>query len=348
MSKNNKYRKLKKSADKFKYQIKNWREYNQSLVNRGNVTIWIGEDIRDNWYNKEHTGQQGKPIVYTDTAIETALTIREVFHLPLRQTEGFLNSLLTIMQVNLKSPDYSTLSIRGEVLPIKIGFPNSSNRPLHVVVDSTGVKIYGEGEWKVRQHGWSKHRSWRKLHLGVDANSQEIKDAQVTGNNVADSEVFPSLIQNIIDDSNGNDNDKSVIDKASGDGAYDRKSCYDILSQKNIQAIIPPQKNARIWQHGNSSDPPLDRDENLRQIRKVGRAKWKRGINYHKRSLAETCVFRLKTIFTDKVRARKIKRQTTEILLRCKILNKMTLLGMPQTIKVPIIQFQQPLLTKSY
>lgn len=317
-------KKVKSKTKVRKYQIKNWQEYNQSLVNRGNVTVWLEEDIRDHWYNREHTGKQGKPFIYTDTAIETALTIREVFHLPLRQTEGFLNSLLTMMQVNLKVPDYSTLSIRGEVLPIKIGFPNSSSEPLHIVIDSTGVKIYGEGEWKVRQHGWSKHRSWRKLHLGIDSSSQGIKAARMTDNSVADGEVLPILVNEITD----------PIKQASGDGAYDKRNCYKTLAEKMIKAIISPQKNARIWQHGNSLSPPLNRDENLRRIRKIGRSRWKKETGYHQRSLAETCVFRLKTIFTDKVRARKITGQTTELLLRCKALNKMKLLGMPQTVVV--------------
>lgn len=317
-------KKTKSKTKTTKYRIKNWQQYNQSLINRGNITVWLGEDIRDHWYNREHTGKQGKPIVYTDTAIETALTIREVFHLPLRQTEGFLNSLLTMMQVNLKAPDYSTLSLRGEVLPVKLSSINLSSEPLHIVIDSTGVKIYGEGEWKVRQHGWSKHRSWRKLHIGVDVSSQGIKAAQVTDNNVADSEVLPTLVNEITD----------RVKQASGDGAYDKRSCYKTLAAKAIKAIIPPQKNARIWQHGNSLSPPLARDENLRRIRQVGRSRWKKETGYHQRSLAETCVFRLKTIFTDKVKARKIANQTTEMLIRCKALNKMTLLGMPQTVVV--------------
>lgn len=316
-------KKIKVKTKTKKYQITNWQQYNQSLVNRGNVTIWLGEDIYDQWHSHEQTGKQGKPLVYTNTAIETALMIREVFHLPLRQTEGFLNSLFTMMQVNLKSPDYSTLSIRGEVLPVKIASPSSSE-PLHVVVDSTGVKIYGEGEWKVRQHGWSKHRSWRKLHLGVSVSSQEIKAGQVTSNSIADSEALPTLLEEVSD----------PIDQLSGDGAYDKKSCYKLLAEKSIKAVIPPQKNARIWQHGNSAAPPLARDENLRRIRQVGRSGWKKETNYHKRSLAETCVFRLKTIFTDKARSRKLAGQTTELLLRCKALNKMTLLGMPQTVVV--------------
>lgn len=316
-------KKVKVKTKTKKYRIKNWQEYNQSLVNRGNITIWLGEDIDDQWLSQKHSGKQGKPLVYTDTAIETALMIREVFQLPLRQTEGFLNSIFTMMQVNLKSPDYSTLSFRGEVLPIKIT-SSSSSEPVHLVIDSTGIKVYGEGEWKVRQHGWSKHRSWRKLHLGISVSSQEIKASQVTANSTGDSETLPTILEEIADQ----------IDKLSGDGAYDKRSCYQVLSEKSIKAIIPPQKNAKIWQHGNCSAPPLARDENLRRIRKVGRSKWKKETGYHKRSLAETCVFRLKTIFTDKVRARKLAGQKTELLLRCKALNKMTLLGMPQTIVI--------------
>jgi hypothetical protein len=312
---------MSKKVKSIKYRIKNWPEYNEALANRGNVTVWISEEIQNQWYNHQHTGKKGKPVIYSDTAIETALTIREVFHLPLRQTEGFLNSLLTLMQLNLQAPDYSTLSIRGEVLPVKTTFPNPALEPIHIVVDSTGAKIYGEGEWKVRQHGWGRHRSWRKLHLAVDSKSQGIKSAQVTGNDTTDSEVLPTMIDEI----------EEPIDQCSGDGAYDRRKCYQTLAQKEIKAVIPPQQHARIWQHGNCAAPPLARDENLRQIRKIGRKRWKAETNYHRRSLAETCVFRLKTIFTDRVRARKLAGQTTELRLRCQILNRMTLLGMPKT-----------------
>lgn len=317
--------KSKKSVkNKKKYKVRNWREYNQSLVNRGAVMFWISKTAQDNWYNTQPTGQRGKPRLYSDLAIETAITIQQVFGLALRQTEGFLTSLFQKLNNGLTAPDYSTLSIRAANLNIAITAKTASTlsaEPLHIVVDSTGAKVYGEGEWKVRQHGWGKHRTWRKLHIGVDEKTGEIKAAEVTGNDAADCEILPGILDQI----------PGIICQVSADGAYDRRICYEALNKRGIVAAVPPQQNARIWQHGNTSGPPLARDENLRQIRKIGRAQWKREINYHRRSKAENAIFRLKTILTDRLSARRFSGQIVQLLLRCKILNKMMLLGMPQS-----------------
>lgn len=314
----------KSEKNKKKYKVRNWREYNQALVNRGAVMFWISKAAQDNWYNTRPTGQRGKPRLYSDLAIETATTIQQVFGLALRQTEGFLTSLFQKLNNGLTAPDYSTLSIRAAGLNITIAAKTASApsaETLHIVVDSTGAKVYGEGEWKVRQHGWGKHRTWRKLHIGVDERTGEIKAAEVTGNETADCEVLPGMLRQI----------PGSIYQVSADGAYDRRICYEALKQRGIVAAIPPQKNAKIWQHGNADSPPLSRDENLRRIRKIGREQWKQEINYHRRSKAENAVFRLKTILTDRISARRFSGQIVQLLLRCKILNKMMLLGMPQT-----------------
>lgn len=317
--------KSKKSVkNKKKYKVRNWREHNQSLVNRGAVTFWISKAAQDNWHKAHSTGKRGKPRLYSDLAIETAITIQQVFGLALRQTEGFLTGLFQKLNNGLTAPDYSTLSIRAAGLNITIAAKTASApraEPLHIVVDSTGAKVYGEGEWKVRQHGWGKHRTWRKLHIGVDEKTGEIKAAEVTGNDAADREVLPDILNQI----------PGSIYQVSADGAYDRRICYEALNKRGIVAAVPPQKNARIWQHGNTSGPPLARDENLRRIREVGRARWKQEINYYRRSKAENAVFRLKTILTDRLSARRFSGQIVQLLLRCKILNKMMLLGMPQT-----------------
>ncbi|KKS53287.1 MAG: Transposase, IS4 family [Parcubacteria group bacterium GW2011_GWA2_42_28] len=260
--------------------------------------------------------------MYTDIAITTALTIQQVFHLALRQTEGFLNCLFKRMAVNLTSPDYSTLSIRATTLQVKIRVRQHWSEPLHIVVDSTGAKVYGEGEWKVRQHGWSKHRRWTKLHLGVDEKTGDILIGAVTGNNIVDSEVLRFLLDQI----------PGSINQVSTDGAYDRRKCYQALRDKGVKHVaIPPQHNARIWQHGNSKQERLVRDENLRRIRAVGRKRWQEESDYHRRSLAENTMFRLKTIFGDRVSARNLAGQRTQLLLRCKALNQMTMLGRPDS-----------------
>jgi hypothetical protein len=180
------------------------------------------------------------------------LTLRAVFHLSLRSTEGFVNSLFKLMKLNLISPDYSTLSIRAGELNVDIHTQtdfNNTAEPLHIVVDSSGVRVYGEGEWKVRHYGWCKRRTWRKFHLAVDEKTKQLKAAEVTGNNTADCEILGTLLENI-----GN-----RISQVSADGAYDRRRCYQVLNNRGITATIPPQKNARIWQHGNTHAPPLIR-----------------------------------------------------------------------------------------
>lgn len=315
--------KSKKSENnKKKYKIRNWREYNQALVNRGKIAFWIADEAIRQWEERNKTGKRGKPKLYSDLAIETALTLREVFHLPLRQVEGFLASILVKMGSNRKAPDYSTLSVRAATLQVSIRVRAIRDEPLHIVVDSTGARVYGEGEWKVRQHGWSKHRTWKKLHLGVDEQTGDILLGEVTGNETADCETLATLL--------GQVPAAIGIGQVSADGAFDKRMCYQALRQRGVKRVaIPPQKNARVWRHGNSQAERLARDENLRRIRAVGRAQWKKESGYHRRSIAETAMFRLKTIFTDKVRSRKEAIQRVELLLRAKALNRMTTLGMP-------------------
>lgn len=292
------------------------------LVQRGSIFFWIDQSAQENWRNAEKTGKVGAPKNYSDSAILTCLTIQTVFHLSLRAAEGFINSLFQLMHIKLASPDYSTLSIRAGSLSVDIRTKNNCNHtasePLHIVVDSSGAKVYGEGEWKVRQHGWRKHRTWRKFHLGIDDKTKQIMAAEVTLNDTADCEMLEPLLRQIA----------NHIDKVSADGAYDKRLCYEVLNQSNILANIPPQRNARIWQHGNTNAPPLIRDENLRRIRAVGKRQWKIETGYHRRSIAENAMFRFKTIFSDRLSSRSFANQRTEVLLKCRILNQMAELGL--------------------
>jgi Transposase DDE domain len=218
---------------------------------------------------------------------------------------------------------HTTLSRRQKTLAIDMPTqPATGSRP--VVIDSTGIKVYGEGEWKVRQHGVSKRRTWLKLHLGVDEQTGEILAAVVTSNSISDGEILPDLLDQIPDE----------INQVSADGAYDRTYCYDAIDERGAIAAIPPRKDAKIWVHGNRSQTPHPRDENVRAIRKQGHSAWKEEINYHRRSLSETAMYRVKTIFTDEVSARCIENQTTELLLECSILNQFTHLGMPDSYPV--------------
>jgi len=190
-----------------------------------------------------------------------------------------------------------------------------------LVVDSTDLKIYGEGEWNVRQYGYRKRRTWRKLHLAVDAHTHEIAAAEVTENDVHDGEMLEPLLNNVVE----------PIASVAADGTYDQRTCYDLLYKRTAKALIPPRKNARIWQHGHSRAQRLSRDEALRRIRKIGRKGWKVESGYHRRSLAETAIFRIKQIFGDHLSGRMNESQRIEALLRCKALNIMTSLGMPKS-----------------
>jgi IS5 family transposase len=284
------------------------------------LTLWITEDVVQTWHPSEGEGKRGHPRTYTDTAIATMATVQEIYHLGLRQTEGLMESIGEVLHLEVAIPDYSTLSRRRATLEIALPRPRGQEA-LHVVVDSTGVKVFGEGEWKVRQHGYTYRRTWRKVHLGVDEASGELVAAVVTTNNYSDSQILPDLLAQVED----------KIRQVSGDGGYDRRNCYEAIRACQAQATILPQRNAKIWQHGNTKAERLTRDQNLRRIRQVGRAAWKRESGYHRRSLAETAMFRLKTIFSDRVTARGFAGQAAQVLVRCAVLNRLTQLGRPDS-----------------
>ncbi len=181
-----------KNTQKKQYKTTNWKEYNDALVPRGSITVWLSDEAIASWNKPEHSGKAGHPKTYSDLAIQTALSLQAVYHLPLRATEGFLQSLLFMLGCShLKSPDYSTLSYRAKDLEIPLSssvrHALSSGEDLHIAVDSTGVKIYGEGEWKVRKHGWTKRRTWRKVHLGVDVSTHLIPTHETTDQNMIDA-----------------------------------------------------------------------------------------------------------------------------------------------------------------
>jgi IS5 family transposase len=314
---------VKQKKTNTKYRLRNWKEYNQSLVKRGSLTVWINEDVLAAWKNQARTGRRGHPREYSETAILTMATLQEVYHLTLRQAQGFLGSIFELLQLELAVPDYTTLSRRRASLEVELP-PRARTEPIHVVVDSTGIKVFGEGEWKVRRHGYTYRRTWRRLHLGIDEASGEIVAAVVTTNNYTDGQVLPELLDQV----------EEQIEQVSGDGGYDKRNCYDAIRAREARAAIPPRRNAKIWQHANSQAERLARDQNLRRIREVGRKAWKQESNYHRRSLAETAIFRLKLIFGDRVAARSFEGQAGQLLIRCATLNRMTQLGMPDSYKV--------------
>lgn len=305
------------------YHIRNWSEYNAGMKQRGSLTFWIDETVLAEWVVPSLSGQRGASVFYSELAIATMATVKAVYGLAGRQCQGFLASIFALMGFEFPVPDHSTLSRRIGKLSIALPvLPATGAR--HVVVDSTGVKVYGEGEWKTRQHGISKRRTWRKLHLGVDEATGEILAAVVTSNGVHDGEVLNELLDQIEDD----------LEQVSTDGAYDHRHCYDEITERGAKPVIPPRKDAVIWQHGNRSALPHPRDENLRYIRKHGRKKWKRDSGYHRRSLAETTMFRFKTIFGGNLQSRRFDNQTAELLIKCAALNRMIQIAKPDSYRV--------------
>lgn len=316
----------KKSQTKKKYRVRNWGQYNESLKQRGSIDVWIDEkEVLEKWYvDPKAPKKKGAQAIYSDTAIITTLQLGKVFSQRLRQTERLTESIFMLKGIDLGIPDYSTLSRRagGVTIPVTKRQLKPGEK-ITVVVDGSGVKIYGEGEWKVRKHGYSKRRTWRKIHL-MSTPDGEIRAAEFTENTVGDNEVVPDLLSQ--------EDEETDIEGFAGDGAFDTKEIYELLQERGIEKfLIPPQTNAKIWSHGNSKTPPHPRDVNLRAIRKTSRKAWKETSGYHVRSLSETAFFRFKTIFGEKLHARKFVNQKTEFLISVNILNAMTRLGMPES-----------------
>lgn len=308
-----------------RYKVKNWSEYSRSLKNRGSITFWMSEDVIEQWYYQGKK-QRGGQLKYSDKCIEECCIVRKVYRLALRQTEGLVKSIIGILKLEINVPDYSVLCRRSKVLKISKLLVKRINKGehLHIVMDSTGLKVCGEGEWKVRQHGHSKHRTWRKIHIALNPEDGIIHAAEMTTNAIDDAAMVKPVLKKI----------KGKVEKFGGDGAYDKSKVYDTLEKGKIKPIIPPIKNARIEKHGNSRGRTKPRDQAIRYIRRHGRKKWKKTHHYHKRSLAETTMFRYKTILGDKLQSRTFERQYTEAILSCKILNKMTRGGMPVSVKI--------------
>lgn len=304
---------------KQKYQVTNWSEYNHALEKRGNITFYIDEQVIDSWYSDAEP-QQGAQEVYSDRCIEAMMMIKTVFKQPYRQVCGFTKGLLKLMGLgSLRVPSYPQLNRRFRALNMA-PFAIPQNGPITIAIDSTGVKVYGEGEWKCRKYGWSKRRTWRKLHLGVDPRTGFIHCHTTTTNAESDE----SQVDDLLDQVEGSVEDVCL------DGAYDAKNCYDGLLERGINPVIPPQHNAIVWyrrEPGDWQDHP--RNVAIGRIAQIGRAAWKKEVDYHRRSLSETAIFRYKTIFGAKLYSRKFGNQEQENNLKIKALNQMTAHGMP-------------------
>ncbi len=304
---------------KTRYHVRNWPEYNRALVQRGSLIVWFEPHVVMTWLNERPSGRRGASDFYSDLAIECGLTLQSVYGLPLRATQGLLRALMELMGLALPVPCYSTFARRRLDLTVRLP-RHSLRRRLHVVVDSTGVKVFGEGEWQRRQHRSPKRRTWIKLHLGLDEASGDIVATVVTASRQSDKETLPAVLAQI----------PNPLRQVSADGGYDYRTCYDAIAERGAVAAIPPRRSAHPWNNGQMPA----RDKNLRQIGTWGRAGWKAKVHYHRRSLVETTMCRLKTIFGARATARKRAGQITELARWCAILNRMTRLGMPQSVPV--------------
>jgi hypothetical protein len=301
------------------YRVTNWKKYNESLVKRGDITLWFAEDVLAAWEHVNGEVKVGRPFTYSDTAIECLLALRELFQLPYRQTEGLGRSLVKLMQVEVAIPDFTSLAKRAAQLKVSLEVLPSEG-PIDIIVDSTGVKILGAGEWRSDAYRQPKRRTWRKLHLSVNAASQEIVAESLTSKKCDDADVVPENLAQI----------DPPVAKLYGDGAYDKWKLYDVLEREEILPVIPPRLTASIKKHGNCAGKPLARDEALRGIRRLGRRRWKQEVGYHRRSLVETSMSRLKRAFGSRLKNKRCENQKTEARLRCKLLNRFTHLGLPK------------------
>lgn len=288
---------------------RNWKEYNKSLVNKGSLTIWIDSDIHKQWISK--TNQRGRP-KFNNFVIKTGWILKIAYRLTFRTLQGFFDSILKLMKLSHQSPHYSLFSKRAsevqDILP-KL----STRRPSDLVIDASGFKVYGEGEWKVKIHGKDKPRRWIKAHIGVDPSSQEIISLEVTDSSVGDSTMMPKLI----------DKAPKSVKKVSADGAYDGFKCRKYLHENKIEAVIPPPINACYRKEIEMEE----RNKALEIINYFGgdmtaRSIWKKIVGYHYRSLAETAFSSLKRFFGDRLQSKKMNTQTLELNLRCWVLNQ--------------------------
>jgi hypothetical protein len=296
--------------------VSNWPEYDRALVERGDIILWISEDAISSW-KPAPTGLRGGQKKFSDHAIETALTLRLVFNLPLRQAEGFLRSVLSLMGVALEAPDHTTLSRRSQSLNVDLHRVAGDN-PIHLIVDSTGLSIVGEGEWAAAKYGGRGRRGWKKLHIGVDRTG-EIMAQTLTHGSADDARTAMDLIDGIEDD----------IASFTADAAYDTLAIYDVSAARGVEVVVPPSKSATRSRQQRSRSGA--RDRTIMRVKEIGRRQWKKESGYHRQARVENTFFRYKSIVGGRLRARHPESQEAEALIACNILNRMFELGRPKS-----------------
>ena len=302
-----------------RYRTTNWSSYNDALRKRGSLLIWLDKEMT---WHAPHEGRPGRPPVFPNAAIQFCLSLKVLFKLPLRQTAGMVASLLRLAGLDWPVPDYSTLCRRQKTLKVQIPYRRAEG-PLNLLVDSTGIKFLGDGEWQARKHGVQGRRQWRKVHLAMDIATSDIRAVEFTPSREGDSPVLPDLLGQIPEDED--------IGTVTADGAYDTRRCHGAVIARGGTAIIPTRRNGRAWKE----DCPAAkaRNETLRATRHYGRAFWKRWTGYHARSRVEAKMRCLKA-FGERIAARDPDRQTAEIHIRVALVNRFNALGTAHVVRV--------------
>src|SRR5215213_9805418 len=304
-----------------RYKVCNWPEYDRALQQRGSLTVWVTPEALAAWH-PPRTGRRGRSPQYAEIAIETGHLLRLAFGRPWRQTEGLLRSLATLLGLSIGVPDHTTFSRRSPGLALAGPLARAQRTgPVHVVIDATGLKVHGAGEWLVETHGGRGKRTWRKLHLAVDPDSGEILASELTTSDEGDASLVGPLLEQIT----------GPIASVTADGAYDGEPVYRAVAERQpdppVAVVIPPRATAVARPIAGTT--PTQRDQHIRMIQDRGRMGWQKAVGYGRRSLGETAVFRYKGIIGRRLRARTLPAQKPEARAACSVLDRMTRRGMP-------------------
>src|SRR6185437_7246199 len=276
-----------------RHKVTNWPAYDASLRQRGSLTVWFTEEAIAAWRAEPRTTRGGQPW-YSELAILTALTLKAVFRLALRQTEGLIGSLMRLLGLDLPIPDHTTLSRRAETLEVPRPRSSHNAEPVHLLVDSTGLKLCGSGEWLVEKHGTRRRRAWRKLHIGVDADTGRIVASELTTHDADDGAQVGSLLDQVA----------ALLASFTGDGAYDQDGVYDSVAERHpgARVIVPPRSTAVPSMAAETA--PTQRDRHLQLIAEHGRMGWQKASGYNRRALAEATIGRFKRVIGDGLHSR--------------------------------------------
>jgi len=292
-----------------------------ALRERGSLTVWFTDAAIAAWKAKARTTRGGQPRC-SGPAIATALTLRSVFRLALRQTEGLIGSIIALPGLDLAVPDPTTLSRRADTLD-RVR-PERGSGPVHLLVDSTGLKLRGSGEWRLEKHGTKTRRSWRKLHIAGDAETGQIAAAALTSSDVDDASQVGILLDRV----------DGPVASFAADGAYDQDGVFREVAVRHPEAsvIVPPRSSA--VPSDTAQTAPTMRDRHLKIIAQRGRTAWQRASGYHWRALMEADISRLRRVIGDGLRSRTGRRRATEVATAVKALNRMLKLGRPEYVRL--------------